>query len=186
PRRQARRRARSGCVAHRADDGDGRRAEMKQDVVRFVTFKLGDGVFAADVFSVERVLRYTEPASVPDLPPWVEGVIDYRERVIPVLDLRRRVGLPVVTRGHETRVLVLTTQAGWIGAIVDEVLEVAVVPATSVSPPPPLFRGMAAEFLRGIVKINDALIVILDVDRVLTSVDQIQLEQAMAVVAARA
>jgi len=153
---------------------------MKQDVTRLVTFRLGDGTYAADIYSVERVLRYTPPAAVPDLPPWIEGVIEYQHRVIPVIDLRRRIELPVIDRGAETRILVLQTDAGWIGAIVDSVLEVAAIPASFISPPPPLFRGLAAEFLRGIVKHEETLTVILDVNRVLTSAERIVLEQAMA------
>jgi purine-binding chemotaxis protein CheW len=159
---------------------------MKTELTRLVTFRLGVGTFAADIFSVERVLRYTAPAAVPDLPPWIEGVIEYQHRVIPVVDLRRRVELPEVERQHETRIIVLSTDAGLIGAVVDAVLEVAAVPSNSISPPPPLFRGLAAEFLRGIVKLDETLVVILDVNRVLTGADRIVLEQAMAGVAARA
>jgi purine-binding chemotaxis protein CheW len=158
---------------------------MKHDVTRLVTFRLGDGTYAADIFAVERVLRYTPPAAVPDLPPWIEGVIEYQHRVIPVVDLRRRVELPAAERQAETRILVLQTDAGWIGAIVDAVLEVAAVPPSSISPPPALFRGLAAEFMKGIVKHDDTLIVILDVNRVLTSAERIVLEQAMTGAAPR-
>jgi hypothetical protein len=80
----------------------------------------------------------------------------------------------------ETRILVLNTAAGWVGAIVDTVHEVAVVPADSVSPPPPLFRGLAAEFIRGVAKVRDQLVVVLDVDRVVSSADRIVLEHAVS------
>jgi purine-binding chemotaxis protein CheW len=159
---------------------------MKNDVTRLVTFKLGDGTYAADIFVVERVLRYTAPAAVPDLPPWIEGVIEYQHRVIPVVDLRRRVELPATERQAETRILVLQTDAGWIGAIVDAVLEVAAVPPSMISAPPALFRGLSAEFMKGIVKHDETLIVILDVNRVLTSAERIVLEQVMAGAAPRA
>jgi len=145
-----------------------------------VTFNLGDGLFAAEVLSVERVIRFAPPGAVADVPSWIEGVLEYRDQVIPIVDLRRRIELPARARGPETRILVLTTQAGLVGVIVDRVLEVAVVPSANVAPPPELFRGFTAEFLRGIAKVGEQLAVILDVDRVLTSIDRIVFDQAMA------
>jgi purine-binding chemotaxis protein CheW len=156
---------------------------MKTDMVKLVTFRLGQDVFAADIFSVERVLRYAAPSSVPDVPAWVEGVLEHRGTVIPVIDMRRRIGLPDTSITAETRVLVLTTTDGWVGAIVDAVNEVAIVPATSVAPPPALFRGLSSHFLRGIAKIREQLVVVLDVERVLASADRLVFEQAMVAAA---
>jgi purine-binding chemotaxis protein CheW len=153
---------------------------MKTDVVKLVTFQLGLDIFAADVLSVDRVLRYAPPNAVPDVPAWVLGVIEHREKVIPVVDLRRRVELSDDSITPETRILVLNTSGGWVGAIVDTVHEVASVPADSVSAPPPLFRGLAAEFIQGMVKIGDQLVVILDVDRVMSSADRIAFDQTVA------
>jgi purine-binding chemotaxis protein CheW len=153
---------------------------MKTDVVKLVTFQLGLDIFAADVLSVDRVLRYAPPNAVPDVPAWVLGVIEHREKVIPVVDLRRRVELSDDSITPETRILVLNTSGGWVGAIVDTVHEVASVPADSISAPPPLFRGLAAEFIRGMAKVGDQLVVILDVDRVMSSADRIAFDQTVA------
>jgi purine-binding chemotaxis protein CheW len=150
------------------------------DVVKLVTFQLGLDIFAADVLSVDRVLRYTAPNAVPDVPAWVLGVIEHRDKVIPVVDLRRRVELSDDSITPETRILVLNTAGGWVGAIVDTVHEVAAVPAETVTAPPPLFRGLAAEFIRGTVKVRDQLVVILDVDRVMSSTDRIAFDQTIA------
>jgi len=152
---------------------------MKADVVKLVTFRVGEDLFAADVFSVERVLRYVAPAAVPDVPAWVEGVIEHRGKVIAVIDMRRRLELPRIPPSADTRILVLTTADGLIGAIVDAVTEVVSIPTASVSPPPPLFRGLAAQFVRGIAKVAEQLVVILEVDRVLSSSDRIALDRAM-------
>ena len=152
---------------------------MKTDVVKLVTFRLGHDVFAADIAVVERVLRYATPNHVPDVPAWIEGVVEHRGTVIPVVDLRRRNELPDCSITAQTRILVLATAAGWVGAIVDAVLEVAVVPATAVAAPPPLFRGFASHFLRGIAKIRERLVVVLDVERVLTSPDRLVFEHAL-------
>jgi purine-binding chemotaxis protein CheW len=152
----------------------------KTDVVKLVTFQLGLDIFAADVLSVDRVLRYAPPNAVPDVPAWVLGVIEHRDKVIPVVDLRRRVELSDDSITPETRILVLNTSGGWVGAIVDTVHEVASIPASTVTPPPPLFRGLAAEFIRGMVKVRDQLVVILDVDRVMSSADRIAFDQSVA------
>jgi purine-binding chemotaxis protein CheW len=158
---------------------------MKSDTTKLVTFRLGQDVFAAEVTSVERVLRYTAPSSVPDVPRWIAGVLEHHSGVMPVVDLRQRVELPDLAVTAETRILVLGTTAGPVGAVVDAVLAVTSVPTTSISAPPPLFRGLAAEFVRGIAKLGDRLAVILDVDRVLSSADRIVLEQALQGAAAR-
>lgn len=155
-------------------------ATVNAATVKLVTFQLGLDLFAADVFSVERVLRYAAPNGVPDVPEWIDGVIEHRGQVIPVVDMRRRIGLPATDATPDTRILVLTTTEGWIGAVVDAVHEVASIASTTVSAPPPLFRGLAAEFVSGIAKIRDRLVVVLDVDRVLTSADRIAFETAVS------
>jgi len=151
---------------------------MNADVVKLVTFQLGLDLFAADVLSVDRVLRYSPPNALPDVPSWIVGVTEHRGAVIPVVDLRRRVELSDDLITPETRLLVLSSSDGYVGAIVDMVHEVAEVPGASIAPPPPLFRGLAAEFIRGIAKVRDQLVVILEVDRVLSSADRIKFDQS--------
>ena len=158
---------------------------MKTELVKLVTFRLGADLFAADIFAVERVLRYAVPNHVPDAPAWVEGVVDYRGAVIPVIDMRRRLELPDGSIGAQTRILVLSTREGCIGAIVDAVVEVAVIPAAAVAPPPPLFRGLDSHFLRGVARIRDQLVVVLNVERVLTSADRLAFETSFDVAAQR-
>lgn len=151
---------------------------MNVDMVKLVTFQLGADLFATDVFSVERVLRYAAPNSVPDVPDWIEGVLEHRGQVIPVVDLRRRISVSASDATADTRIVVLSTTDGWIGAIVDAVHEVASVPSSAVSAPPALFRGLSAEFVSGIAKVREQLVVVLDVDRVLTSADRIAFERS--------
>lgn len=149
------------------------KTQTKTDVVKLVTFQLGLDLFGADVLCVDRVLRYSPPNCVPDVPAWIEGVIEHRGKVVPVVDLRRRVELSDDSITPETRILVLNTTTGHVGVIVDMVHEVAMVTESSIAPPPPLFRGLSAEFIRGIAKVRDQLVVMLDVERVLSSTDRI-------------
>jgi purine-binding chemotaxis protein CheW len=148
------------------------------DRAQIVTFRLGDDLFAADIFAVERVLRYEAPTPIPNVPDWIAGVLDYRGRVVPVLDLRRRFEMPPRAAVAETRTLVFVAHGQWIAAIVDAVLEVASVDPTRLSPPPPLFRGLAGEYLRGLVRHGSRLIIYLDVSRLLSTTDRVQIERA--------
>lgn len=145
---------------------------------QLVTFRLGNDLFAADIYSVERVLRYQPPTPIPHVPEWVDGVIEYRGRIIPVIDLRLRFGLDRIDPRPESRILVFSVGNDWIGAIVDAVLEVASPTSEELAPPPPLFRGLSAEFLRGVVRRNDRLIVFLEVTKLLTTDERLVLERA--------
>ena len=145
---------------------------------KLVTFRLGDDHFAADVHTVERVLRYTLPTSVPDMPNYIEGVMDYQGRIVPVVNLRRRFELPSLEARAETRILVLNVSGEWIGVVVDSVIEVAPFDRAAVAPPPKLFRGLAREYLKGIVRRGDRLVIYLDVEQLLSSAERIALAEA--------
>lgn len=145
---------------------------------QLVTFRLGDDRFAVDIFAVERVLRFTPPAAVPKLPAWIDGVIEHGGRVVPVIDLRARLGIPRLAPRPEQRILVLAVDDEWLGVTVDSVHEVMSVTPEEVAPPPPLFRGLAAEYLRGLVRHDGSLIIFLDVTHVLTSTERLELAQA--------
>lgn len=144
---------------------------------QIVTFRLGDELFAADIFSVERVLRYTPPTPVPNVPAWIEGVIDYQGRVVPVINLRKRFELPAAPVPTDGRILVLTVEDEWVAATVDGVLDVSVLDAARLAPPPALFRGLAASYLRGVVRRGERLVVFLDVPRLFSTDERIVLEK---------
>lgn len=152
---------------------------MNTETTKLVIFRLGDDLFAADIFAVERVLRYQQPRGVPDVPPWIEGVIEYQKTVIPVINLRRRFELADRAPAADTRIIVLTCSGEWIGVVVDAVLEVSSVDPNSISPAPNFFRGLAGEYLKGIVRRaqGERLVIALDVDHLLTSSERIALEQ---------
>jgi purine-binding chemotaxis protein CheW len=146
-------------------------------VAQIVTFRLGDELFAADIFSVERVLRYTQPTPVPNVPAWIEGVIDYQGRVVPVIDLRKRFELPEAPIPADGRILVLTVDDEWVAVTVDGVLDVTLLDPSRLAPPPALFRGLAASYLRGVVRRGERLVVFLEVARLFATDERIVLER---------
>jgi len=149
-------------------------------VQQLVTFRLGDDQFAVDILEVERVLRFTAPAAVPNLPAWIDGVIEYGGRVVPVIDLRSRFGLPRLSPRPEHRILVLAVGAELLGVTVDSVHQVMSVSPDEIAPPPAFFRGLNAEYLKGLVRQTGSLIIFLDVARVLTSSELLELTSAAA------
>ena len=151
---------------------------MKIESNKLVTFRLGEDLFAADIFSVERVLRYTAPTSVPDLPGYIEGVIDYQGRVVPIVNLRRRFEMAELEVRNETRILILHGGGEWIGVVVDAVTAVTAFDPATVAPPPNLFRGLAGEYLKGIVRMGEKLVIFLDVERLLSASERIALDRA--------
>lgn len=147
---------------------------------QLVTFRLGDDRFAVDIFAVERVLRFTTPTAVPKLPAWIDGVIEHGGRVVPVIDLRTRFGMPRLAPRPEQRILVLAVDEEWLGVTVDSVHEVMAVSPDEIASPPPFFRGLEAAYLRGLVRHEGSLLIFLDVTRVLTSIERLELTQAAA------
>jgi purine-binding chemotaxis protein CheW len=151
---------------------------MSTGKTQLVTFRLGDDLFAADIFTVERVLRHAKPRPVPDLPPWMEGVLDYEGRVVPVIDLRARFNVEG-RRPDDARILVFAVDDQWIAMTVDAVQEVTAVDAAQIEAPPAIFRGLAKEYLSGIVRRIGGMLVVLNVRHLLTSQERLQLERAV-------
>jgi purine-binding chemotaxis protein CheW len=151
---------------------------------QIVTFRLGDDLFAADIYSVERVLPYATPTAIPNVPTWVEGVIDYQGRVVPVVDLRERFEMPRAASRHQGRILVFNVAGEWIAATVDAVLDVAALDAGAVLQPPPFFRGLAGEYIQGLVRRADRFVIVLDAARLLSTAERLVLDQAAVDLAA--
>ncbi len=136
---------------------------------RLVTFRLGQHLFAAEIHAVQRVLRHEPPRALPDMPDWMEGVVDYQGTVVPVIDMRRRFGLPATTPGPQSRLMVCSASGGQVAMLVDAVLDVKPVSPGDVMDPPELFRGLAGEYLKGLTRRQQQLVVVLDVESLLSS-----------------
>jgi purine-binding chemotaxis protein CheW len=146
--------------------------------VQLVTFRVGGEEFGLDVFTVHEILRHTGVTPVPKAPRFVEGVLDVRGALVPVVDLRKRFEVPEVAIGDETRIVLVEFEGERLGLVVDSVTEVLRVPETSILPPPRYVKGLAAEFIRGIVRLENRLIVLVDMDRILSSEERIALLEA--------
>jgi purine-binding chemotaxis protein CheW len=147
------------------------------DDVQLVTFKLGGQDFAFNIFQVERILRYEAPAPLPKAPEFLEGVLQYQGGAVPLVDLRKRLGAPAALR-DDTRTVILEFDGGKIGVVVDTVTEVMQVAAQAVTPPPGIVRGLAAEYIAGIVVQNGRTIVVLNTNKLLNAKEKLALQGA--------
>jgi purine-binding chemotaxis protein CheW len=112
-----------------------------------------------------------EITKVPRAPEFVEGVINLRGKVIPIIDLRRRFGLDSKKHDKHTRIIVIEINNMIVGFIVDSVSEVLRIPAGTVEPPPPVVAGMESDYISGVGKLQDRLLILLDLDRLLSHED---------------
>jgi purine-binding chemotaxis protein CheW len=122
-----------------------------------------------DILKVQEIIRMMEITKVPKAPDFVEGVINLRGNVIPIVDLRKRFGLETRDRDKNTRTIVIEINNMIVGFIVDAVSEVLRIPADTVEPPPPVVAGLEAEYISGVGKLEDRLLILLDLDRLLSS-----------------
>jgi purine-binding chemotaxis protein CheW len=148
--------------------------------MQLVVFELGDESYAVDISRVQDINRMQEITEIPHAPESVVGVINLRGRVIPVIDLRKRFGLPDAVRTKDTRIVVVHLEGNLIGVIVDAVSQVLRIPADIVEPPSPVLAGVDSRYLRGIAKLDDKLVILLDLDYVLSRREQEAISEVLA------
>lgn len=137
-------------------------------IKQLVTFSLGQEEFGVDILKVQEIIRMVEITKVPKAPDFVEGVINLRGKVIPVVDLRRRFGMTQAEHSKDTRIMVVDICKTITGFIVDSVSEVLRIPADTIEPPPPVVAGIESEYINGVGKLEDRLLILLDLDKVLS------------------
>jgi purine-binding chemotaxis protein CheW len=141
--------------------------EQREAITQLVVFQLGNELYGADISVVREVSPLQRVTRVPRTPKYIEGVTNLRGRVIPVVDLRRRLGLAVSAATKSTRIAVAELEGGQVGMVVDAVLEVLRVPASAIEPPSQLLSKVDAEYVQGVAKVDGRLIILLDLARVL-------------------
>jgi purine-binding chemotaxis protein CheW len=139
---------------------------MISETRQYMTFKLGDELFAIDVAQVREVLEISQITKVPTAPPHMRGVVNVRGQAVPVLDFRMRFGLSAGTATVHTRIIVMELQIGnepvVLGGIADSVHEVIELNAASINPPPRIASRWRADFIRGMGKRGDEFIILID------------------------
>lgn len=149
-----------------------RRVTREAEVVRekpetWVSFELAGEIYALPVERLQEVLRVTSITRVPHAPNPIRGITNMRGRVLAVVDLRVRLGLPSAELDPQNRILVVASRDHWIGLLVDSARQVVKVLPSTVQPPPSDVMTERSDFIRGLCQVEDELVILLDVDRVL-------------------
>ncbi len=137
-------------------------------LLQLVSFHIGDEEFATDILNIQGINRMMEITRVPNTPTYVEGIINLRGQVIPVVNLRKRLGFDHKEPDKDTRIIVVEIANRVIGFIVDSVNEVLRINSSITEPPPPMIAGIDSEYITAVGKLDDRLLILLDLEKVLT------------------
>jgi purine-binding chemotaxis protein CheW len=147
--------------------------------LQLVVFQAGVQDFALEISQVERILRYEAPVGLPNSPDFLEGVMPHADGMVPVVDLRRRMGLDAKV-DDDTRTMIVEAAEQRIGVVVDRVLEVIRVDVAAIVAPPPMVRGLAATYIAGMVSYDNKAFVILNAGKFFTSGERVILAEVGA------
>ncbi|KXG77634.1 Chemotaxis protein CheW [Fervidicola ferrireducens] len=138
-----------------------------EEIRQFVVFKLGQEEYGVDIMQVNTIERMMPITRVPKAPDFVEGVINLRGEIIPVIDLKKRFGLASGEVTADTRIIIVMLDDLTVGMIVDSATEVVQLPQDSIEPPPSVAGNISSDFLEGVGKIGDRLLIILNLEKIL-------------------
>lgn len=148
------------------------------DLLQLVGFQLDDEEYGIDILKVQEINRITEITKIPQSPDFVEGVINLRGNVIPIIDLRKRFNMPHKEYDKQTRIVVGEIGDRTVGFIVDAVSEIIRLPADKIEPAPNISADDKAEYILGVGKLDDKLLMLLDIDKILSGSEKDKLFEA--------
>ena len=142
---------------------------------QIVVFELGAEQFGVEIAMVESIIKMQSITGMPHAPSFVEGVTNLRGKVLPVIDLHKRFGIPTCEADKNSRIIVVTVGGTEVGMIVDGVSEVLTLPEGAVEAAPAIATTVDSAFITGIAKLDGRLVILLDLHRVLSTQEQVDL-----------
>ena len=144
--------------------------------LQVVSFHLGSEEYGVDISQVQEIIRMVDITHVPRAPHFMEGVINLRGQLIPIIDLRTRFGMTRAGHTKNTRIVVTEIAGKRVGIIVDSVSEVLNLPIENVEEAPEMIAGVGTEYISGVGKVNDRLIILLELQKVISTQEKQELE----------
>ncbi len=154
----------------------GEKQELRQEV-QLACFRVGTEIYALDILRIKEIIRPQKLTPLPKAPPFLEGVINLRGSVIAVVDLRKRFDRQAVNDGRKTRIIISALSGKMIGLMVDEVSEVRRYSRQEIQPAPQFLAGKGAEFFLGVCRREEDLVMVLNLEKILSSDEKIELEK---------
>lgn len=152
--------------------------QIVEETKQLIIFKLGEEEFGVDILQVREIEKLDQNITrVPKAPAFVEGVINLRGEIVPIVDLRKRFGLSLKPIGSDTRVVIVEINDNLVGMMVDAVVEVLRINVSAIEDAPQITKGVDAYFLSGVAKVGDRLIVLLNLDRALSAEEAKELRE---------
>lgn len=153
-------------TAHSADD----------PMLQWVTFRLDNETYGINVMQVQEVLRHTEIAPVPGAPGYVLGIVNLRGNVVTVIETRQRFGLAPAEVTDQTRIVIIEAERQVVGILVDSVAEVVYLRQSEIETAPNVGTDESARFIQGVCNKNDELLILVDLDRLMTDDEWAELQ----------
>ena len=148
------------------------------DLLQLVIFQLGGEEFGVDIMAVQEIIKMPEITAIPQAPEYVAGVINLRGKIIVVVSLGTKFGIQSCDKNEEYKVIVVELENQVIGMMVDSVSEVLRIPSSSVDPAPDIIKsGVSSNYIQGVGKLDDRLLILLDLRNVLSDYETEQLTQ---------
>jgi len=152
---------------------------MDSQTISLVTFKISNETYAIDIMEVNEIVKLTEITPIPNAPDFVDGIITLRGQIIPIVDLNKRFNFLPRTYTEEDElfraIVIIRVHDMTIGILIDQVNRVIPIDRNQIQPPPQMVSGVGAEFISGVVKQNDNLFVILDVQKLFSKKELLML-----------
>jgi purine-binding chemotaxis protein CheW len=152
-------------------------AQARIELLQLVGFRVGGEEYGLDILRVQEIIRLQHLTRVPNAPDAIDGVMNLRGKIIPVIALRKRFGLEPIPADKQTRIVVVEIQGTVLGFIVDSVSEVLRIPADTVEPPPLLGKA-TQDYVSAVGKIDERLLILLDIDRLMCGDEIMSISQA--------
>ena len=133
-----------------------------------VVFMLNKAYYGVPILQVQEIVKMTEITELPNTPDFVQGIVNLRGKIIPIIDMRKRFGLPEETIDENWKILILKAEDVLFGVMVDQISEVEKVPATLIEKPPKIVAGVNGKFINGIAKTENRLLILLDIAKILS------------------
>lgn len=143
--------------------------------IKMLIFSVNGEYYATDIMEVERISSYQTPTKLPDSPAFIEGVINHEGHILPVMNLYKRFNLNNSFVGEESKIVVAKEGKGRIGIIVDLVSEVRDIKEEEIEPAPEVVAGISKRYIKGLIKLEDKIVVFLNVSAILTEEEKIEL-----------